>query len=354
MNNGRRRVLLLCDWFLKYVGPYAQALARRDVDVAVLCRDHAYEFGGDRAERTRVLDAMRGAGVEVIEIAGRGTSVVRAGAPLTAARRWRAHVAHAQSEIHDPRLLAAVGRTPLALMVHDPRLHLGAAPRPLRLRLWRQLWERRADVLLVHAASLADGLPAGKPVRVLPHGAVVRETPLPAPATPTVLLFGRLEHYKGVRVLLEAMDVVWEERPEVLLLVAGKGPELAAVPSHPRIEVIPGYIPEPEVEALLVRASVVVLPYLEASQSGVGSLAIGCGVPVIVSDAGGLSELALDPSFVTPAGDAHALAGALLRHLDDGEAVRAEVLARARREIGWDGVAARAVDIYDELAALRR
>ena len=353
MNHERRRVLLLCDWFLKYVGPYAQALARRDVDVAVFCRDHAYEFGGDRAERARVLDAMRVAGVEVIELAGRGSSVARAVAPLAAVRRWQADVAHAQSEIHDPRLLAAVGGTPLALMVHDPEPHLAAAPRPLRLRLWRQLWERRADCLLVHSSSLADGLPTGKPVRVLPHGAVVRETPLPAPSTPTVLLFGRLEYYKGVRVLLAAMNIVWEQRPEALLLVAGKGPELAAVPRHPRIEVVPGYVPETEVEALLARASLVVLPYLEASQSGVGSIAVGLGVPVVVSDAGGLSELASDPSFVAPAGEAQALADALLRHLDDGEAVRAEVLARARREIGWDSVAARAVEIYDELPALR-
>jgi glycosyltransferase involved in cell wall biosynthesis len=149
------------------------------------------------------------------------------------------------------------------------------------------------------------------------------------------------------------MNIVWEQRPETLLLVAGKGPELAAVPRHPRIEVVPGYVPETEVEALLARASLVVLPYLEASQSGVGSTAVGLGVPVVVSDAGGLSELASDPSFVAPAGEAQALADALLRHLDDGAAVRTEVLARARREIGWDSVAARAVEIYDELPALR-
>lgn len=354
MTAAPRRVLLMCDWFLKYVGPFAEGLTRQGVAVAVLCRDHAHEFSGDRAERSRILGAMHSAGVDVIEVGGRGSSIARAAAPLARARRWKPDVVHAQSEIHDPRLLAAVGRKPLALMIHDPRPHLGTAPRPLRLRLWRHLWERRADYLLVHSRALAAELDTRKPVRVLAHGADVGVEPLLPPATPTVLLFGRLEYYKGVRVLLRAMRTVWASRPDALLLVAGKGAELAAVPDHPQIQTIPGYVPEDEVDALLAMASVVVLPYLEASQSGVGSRAIGAGVPVVVTDVGGLPDLALDQTYVVPPGDDKALAAALLRHLDDPYAVRCEVLARARREIGWDSVAARANAIYDELAAVRR
>lgn len=354
MTDGSRRVLLMCDWFLKYVGPFAEGLTRQGVAVAVLCRDHAHEFAGDRAERSRIVNGMRAAGVDVIEIGGRASSIGRAATPLARVRRWDADVVHAQSEIHDPRLLAAIGRKPLALMVHDPRPHLGAARRPLRLRLWRQLWERRADYILVHSRALAAELELQKPVRVLAHGADVRDEAFPPPTTPTVLLFGRLEYYKGVRVLLRAMQTVWASRPDTLLVVAGKGPELAAVPEHPRIRTIAGYVPEADVDALLARASLVVLPYLEASQSGVGARAIGIGVPVIVTDVGGLPELALDDTYVVRPDDSEALAAALLRHLDDAPPVREAVLSRARREFGWDSVAARAVEIYDELASVRR
>jgi glycosyltransferase involved in cell wall biosynthesis len=349
-----RRVLLLCDWFLKYVGPFAEALRRAGVPVAVVIRDHAYEFGGDQAERKRVVDSMIRAGVEVIEFPGRATSLLRAVPALRRARRWRADVAHAQSEIHDPRMLAVVARMPLALMVHDPSPHLGAARRPLRLRIWQFLWLRRADYLLVHSATLGATLDASKkPVRVIPHGAEVWSEPMPAPAGPTIVLFGRLEYYKGVRVLLAAMELVWEQRPEVLLVVAGQGPELAVVPSDPRIDVVPGYVPEAGVDEIFARASVVVLPYLEASQSGVGVQAIGRGIPVVVTDVGGLPEIALDESFVIPAGDAGALAQALLRHLDHPPALREAVLAHARAEVGWDCVAERAVRIYDELVGAR-
>ena len=348
-----RRVLLVCDWFLKYVGPFAEALQRAGVSVAVVIRDHAYEFGGDYAERRRIVESMIAAGVEVIELPGRGTSILRAVPTLRRVRRWRADVAHAQSEIHDPRMLALVAGTPLALMVHDPAPHLGAARRPLRLRMWQRLWLRCADYLLVHSAVLASALDASKPIRILAHGAEVRPEAMPAPAQPAIVLFGRLEYYKGVRVLLGAMEIVWEQRPETVLVVAGQGPELSVVPLDPRIDVVPGYVPEAEVDDILGRASLVVLPYLEASQSGVGVQAIGRGIPVVVTDVGGLPELALDESFIVPAGDAGALAQALLRHLDHPPALRERVLAHARAEVGWDCVAERAVQIYEELVGTR-
>jgi glycosyltransferase involved in cell wall biosynthesis len=348
-----RRVLLLCDWFLKYVGPFAEALRRAEAEVAVLCRDHAGEFGGDVRERRRVLDRMEDAGVVVIEARGRSSSVAGGARAAARARRWPADLVHAQSEIHDPRLLAAVGGRPLALMVHDPRPHLGAAPRPARLRLWQAMWQRRADYLLVHSDALAGVLGREKPVRVLPHGTAVRASPMAPPSQPAILLFGRLEYYKGVRVLLAAMERVWEQRPDVRLMIAGQGPELRVVPRDPRIEVVPGYMPEAEVDVLMSRASLVVLPYLEASQSGVGLQALGRGVPTVVTDVGGLPDIAFDESFVVPAGDSDALAEGLLRHLDHGMSLREAVLEQTRAVYGWDAVAAQALRIYDELAAAR-
>lgn len=344
----------MCDWFLKYVGPFAEALRRAEVEVAVLCRDHAYEFGGDESERRRVVERMAAAGVDVIEMPGRSSALARGAQAVAQARRFRADVVHAQSEIHDPRLLGAVAGRPLLLMVHDPRPHLGAAPRPLRLRAWQLLWRRRADCLLVHSEALAGLLGRGKPVRVLPHGVEVDAVAAPLPAEPALLLFGRLEAYKGVQVLLDAMEHVWSRRPEVRLVVAGQGPELRAVPAGPRVEVLSGYVPEGDVGGLLARASLVVLPYLEASQSGVGLQALGRGVPVVVTDVGGLPDLAADRSFVVPANDPPALAEALLRHLDHGAPFRASVLERARSLFGWDAVAAQALRIYDEAAGARR
>ena len=111
------------------------------------------------------------------------------------------------------------------------------------------------------------------------------------------------------------------------------------VPDDPRISLISRYISENEVEGLFAGASLVVLPYTQASQSGVGLLAIARGVPVVVSDLGALPELAYDDSFVVEAGNARMLSATILRHLDDGAEVRDAVLRHAQDRFSWDRAA---------------
>jgi len=53
------------------------------------------------------------------------------------------------------------------------------------------------------------------------------------------------------------------------------------------------YIPNDEVPRLFQNANLVVLPYLDATQSGVVPLAYEFDVPVVASDVGGLSEIVL-------------------------------------------------------------
>ena len=176
-----------------------------------------------------------------------------------------------------------------------------------------------------------------------------RSEPLLRPESPSVLLFGRLEQYKGVEVLVEAMRLVWERRPEVKLVVAGAGEAARLVPDDQRISLIPRYIPEREVDTLLAQASLVALPYTQASQSGVGILAIERGVPVVVSDLGALPDLAYDPSFVAEAGNPRALAETIVRHLDDGADVRSAVLRHAQSRFSWDHAAQLSTELYREL-----
>ncbi len=149
------------------------------------------------------------------------------------------------------------------------------------------------------------------------------------------------------------MELVWAQRPEVRLIVAGKGPELRVVPEDPRIDVIGGYIPEEDVDDLFARASLAVLPYLDASQSGVGLLALARGIPLVVTDVGDLSDLAANESFVARPGDAASLATALLANLDHDVAFRQAALEHAGARFGWDAVARRALEVYDELLQSR-
>jgi glycosyltransferase involved in cell wall biosynthesis len=350
------RILIVCDFFVKYGAQQARSLVNIGHDVAMLVRSHSVEFGGSAAERDEALDALRGEGVQSFAVPGRVrslTAIPRLLEVRRELRKWRPQIVHVH-ENYDPRLLALTSGCRTVFTVHDPVQHPGARPlTAAEERVFKQ-WFRRAERFVVHGQALADELApmVGRArIVVIPHGVWPRSEPLVRPESPTVLLFGRLEQYKGVEVLVEAMRLVWKKRPDVRLVVAGAGEAARLVPDDQRISLIPRYIPENEVDELLAGASLMVLPYTQASQSGVGVLAIAAGVPVVVSDLGALPELACDSSFVFEAANPRALAETILRHLDDGADVRGTILRHAQAHFSWAHVAQLSTELYRELAA---
>lgn len=106
-----------------------------------------------------------------------------------------------------------------------------------------------------------------------------------------LLFFGRIEKYKGISILLDAYQKIEKNRPQ--LVIAGEG----IVPEDDKMAMeksgallINRYIQDSEMAALFQNCSCVVLPYTEASQSGVLSMAYYFGKPVIVSNLPGLWE----------------------------------------------------------------
>ena len=83
--------------------------------------------------------------------------------------------------------------------------------------------------------------------------------------------------------MAEAKRRVWEQRSGIRLVVAGSGPAARLVPDDDRVSLASRYIPESEVEELFAEASLMVLPYTQASQSGVGALAIPGLGPLIAA-----------------------------------------------------------------------
>jgi hypothetical protein len=64
------RVLIVCDFLLKYGAQQARSLARVGHDVALLCRSHSLEFGGAADERDELFATLRREGITVIVIPG--------------------------------------------------------------------------------------------------------------------------------------------------------------------------------------------------------------------------------------------------------------------------------------------
>ena|ERR1700722_15650212 len=115
------------------------------------------------------------------------------------------------------------------------------------------------------------------------------------------------------------------------------------------------FVGEEELRAYFERADLVVLPYLQADQSGVLFTALAFGKPLLLSDVGGFPEMAsTDAVRVVPAGDARAL-GRALRELLADRATLAEMGERARAAAGgrysWESIAAAHRELYERLLA---
>ena len=109
------------------------------------------------------------------------------------------------------------------------------------------------------------------------------------------------------------------------------------------------YIAPMEVSGLFRSASVTVLPYTQASQSGVGLQSIAQGVPVVVTAVGSLPELTDAPNHIVAPGDPAALATALIGALKQNQSDRWRVLEFARAKFDWTNVAKAYGRLYAEV-----
>ncbi len=162
------------------------------------------------------------------------------------------------------------------------------------------------------------------------------------------LFFGRLAPYKGVELLVDASRLLAADGVDVAVRIVGDG-DLDLGPLPPNVEVQRRWVPDAEVGDVLRWADVIVLPYVEASQSGVAPMAAPLGIPVIVTPVGGLTEQVADgvTGVVVDEVDAASIAAAIRRL--DGDPDRYRALARACLAAGspddaWSSIADRLVE----------
>lgn len=361
MSPAQPRVILACDYHLRYDSRLAGGLSRAGADVTLLTRDHDGEFGDVPGAALEFVSAAIGPEATLLRIPSRVRSPAgwrQLPGLRRRLRRGDPAIVHLQESVgNDPRLLAVVGLRPrrFALTLHDPVLHPGESGSRWTICSDRAL-VKAAGLIFVHGEALREELievaKPRAPLVVVPHGIAVGDA-APLPEQPSILFFGRISYYKGLDILLDAMAAVWAALPEATLTVAGAG-EIEPHPAleDPRVSVRQGHLPDSEVPGLFEAATVVALPYRQASQSGVGSLAKAHARALIVTAVGGLPELVADGSglAVEPESPA-ALAGALISILGDREL--AARLGRggaeaAARESSWDVVAERTLAAYRE------
>lgn len=312
------------------------------------------------------------------------------------ARELRPDVLHAHSPVLNALPALRVGRDLRIPVVYEVRAfwedaavdHGTIRAQDLRYRLTRALEThalRRAAAVTTICEGLRDdivgrGIPTDK-VTVIPNAVDVSKFPtanepdralaheLGLDGSRVVGFIGSFYHYEGLEVLLRGLPRILDRAPDVRVLLAGGGPEesrlrsqAAAMGLGDRIRFV-GRIPHDQVNRYYELIDVLVYPRLHTRLTDTVTPlkpleAMAMGRLLVASDVGGHRELIRDgeTGVLFPAGDAEALAAAVLRLFgaqDTWSALRSEARRYVETERSWAGVVDRYRQVYASAQARR-
>ncbi|MER8880313.1 MULTISPECIES: glycosyltransferase family 4 protein [unclassified Mesorhizobium] len=280
---------------------------------------------------------------------------------------FKPHIVHFQecpNFAHYIMVLLMKGSARIVVTVHDPLPHSGSDSKVDRPRI-RSRIRAAANLLLGHGHHCCTELARltranGTEVRETTHGvllcppAALQREPIPG----RVLLFGRMEQYKGLAVLLDAVELLGRRGLPLSLHLAGRGSELDRLAGRCRgatnITVRDSFLTSLEAVQEFQEACIVALPYLDASQSGVASAAFANGRPVVASRVGGLTDVVIDGvnGLLCEPGQPESLADALGMALSSPRLVRRlrqGAMNTAATSMDWGTIASRTAQYYGEL-----
>lgn len=264
------------------------------------------------------------------------------------------------------------GRTALVHTVHNADAY--HADSGVQGRGYRALLDL-FDALIVHgdttrAALLAQGIDPARiyatphpPMRLASAGQADRSA-VADPQAPRLLFFGTIRPYKGVDLLVEACLSLWRAGQRFELVLAGK-PFMDVAPMVGKVRAAGfadrlvtdfGFLTEERLDAHMGKADMIAFPYRHIDSSGAFLSALHHGKAMVTSDAGMFATLPEGVAARAAAGNAPALANALLP-LIESAAIRQAYGASARAygdDMGsWNDMAAATMAIYQTVLAAR-
>jgi glycosyltransferase involved in cell wall biosynthesis len=259
--------------------------------------------------------------------------------------------------LHTLDMVAPPTRRPAVATVHDldailyPELH---HPRAVQIQQAQVAALRRVGAVLVVSQIVREQLVqrgvADDRIIVAPEG----WTPLPSAQPhkgerPYVLSVGTVGLRKAHDVVIAAMaDPRLHDFDLILAGPDGPGADAVHALAHEHVR-FEGAVSDAKLAALYAGASAFVLAS-RAEGFGLTVLeAMGTGIPVVVSDAPALVELAGDAALVVPREDPGALADGLVAALTD-QASRLRTAGPQRAEhFTWDACAAATIGAYERV-----
>lgn len=180
-----------------------------------------------------------------------------------------------------------------------------------------------------------------------------------APEEKIIFFVGRMVREKGVQILIEALPKVRWGYHDAKLLICGGGQRehlvnLAAYLGMERHVYFAGFVPDEDLMKIYAVSDIACFPSLYEPFGIVALEAMAAGLPVVVSDAGGLPEVVENgvTGITTYAGNPNSLADGLLKLLHEPETAShlvAAAHARVLETFNWETIAAQTEAVYERI-----
>lgn len=272
--------------------------------------------------------------------------------------------------------------SPCLFTEHDPVPHMGMGS-SLLSRISRFLIRRFGAHIFVHGPLgkqqlINQGVNFEK-VTVIRHGILsplfdnnARQKVIREPKR--VLFFGALRPNKGLELLVPIADKIYEKHPDVKFVIAGSPAVskelirsdwlrklniiLDEMSERSYIDVQARFIPDEEVASLFKKASIVLLPYLDATQSGVVMIAMPMGCVVLATNVGDIPFVIDDgvTGFLSEP-QVENISNRLdyaLSHLKEVEKIRESARAWVYNECRWEYIVDQSLDVYNRFSKVNR
>lgn len=174
----------------------------------------------------------------------------------------------------------------------------------------------------------------------------------------SILFFGRIYKYKGLDYLIRAEPLIKKEFPNVKIIIAGTGEDFTKyrdmILDKDNFIIKNHKISYEEGAELFQRCNIVVIPYIDASQSGVVPVAYSFKKPVIVTDVGSIPEIVEHciTGLIIPPKNSEAIADAIVTLLKD-DMLRKKMghngYIKLYKDLSWDKIAEKTVDAYEDI-----
>lgn len=249
--------------------------------------------------------------------------------------------------------------------IHDPKKHAGDKISGAINDRWAIFFGKLfTSKYIVHGEYLKRQLCevykiSAEKVSVIPHGHLeiykkfqsehFEENPS------QVLFFGRIWEYKGLDFFIRCGNIVAKRLPHVKFLIVGQGENIdkysRMIEMPFNFQIINRRVSIADAGEFFETSAIVVLPYIEGTQSGVLPVAYAYGKPVVATRVGSMAEVVMDgkTGFLVKPKSAEELAERVLQLLQD-QKLRKQLGANAYKfchtSLSWDLIADKTQKVY--------